>query len=203
MSDTIRPSEISEVLLSQLKEIDTDPRFEEIGTVLQVSDGVVRIHGLKRAEAGDGDARKHIDVLPVQSADGIDRDRHGIADLPERLRGSQNGLDLGGRGIDRAHAQIIRALLPGLPGPWNCLCGGSHDFVIAHQLPRQGHRHILRAHMDTLRIDRQGHIHTVIDDQRYLVTLCDGVHLFGDPDIRPGRPVLLPKLKLEPIMSRA
>ena len=53
MSDTIRPSEISEVLLSQLKEIDTDPRFEEIGTVLQVSDGVVRIHGLKRAEAGE------------------------------------------------------------------------------------------------------------------------------------------------------
>ncbi|MBR2064621.1 MAG: F0F1 ATP synthase subunit alpha [Bacteroidales bacterium] len=53
MSDQIRPSEISEVLLSQLKEIDTDPRFEEIGTVLQVSDGVVRIHGLLKAEAGE------------------------------------------------------------------------------------------------------------------------------------------------------
>ena len=53
MSDTIRPSEISEVLLAQLKDIDTDPRFEEVGTVLQVSDGVVRIHGLKKAEAGE------------------------------------------------------------------------------------------------------------------------------------------------------
>ena len=53
MSDQIRPSEISEVLLSQLKGIDTDPRFEEIGTVLQVSDGVVRIHGLLKAEAGE------------------------------------------------------------------------------------------------------------------------------------------------------
>ena len=53
MSDTIRPSEISEVLLSQLKEIDTDPRFDEVGTVLQVSDGVVRIHGLQKAEAGE------------------------------------------------------------------------------------------------------------------------------------------------------
>ena len=53
MSDTIRPSEISEVLLSQLKDIDTDPRFDEVGTVLQVSDGVVRIHGLRMAEAGE------------------------------------------------------------------------------------------------------------------------------------------------------
>ena len=53
MSDTIRPSEISEVLLAQLKDIDTDPHFEEVGTVLQVSDGVVRIHGLKKAEAGE------------------------------------------------------------------------------------------------------------------------------------------------------
>ena len=53
MSDTLRPSEISDVLLAQLKEIDTDPRFEEVGTVLQVSDGVVRIHGLMKAEAGE------------------------------------------------------------------------------------------------------------------------------------------------------
>ena len=41
------------MLLAQLKEIDTDPRFDEIGTVLQVSDGVVRIHGLLKAEAGE------------------------------------------------------------------------------------------------------------------------------------------------------
>ena len=53
MSDTIKPSEISEVLLAQLKEIDTDPRFEEVGQVLQVSDGVVRIQGLLKAEAGE------------------------------------------------------------------------------------------------------------------------------------------------------
>ena len=53
MSDNIRPSEISQVLLEQLKAIDTDPRFDEVGTVLQVSDGVVRIHGLLKAEAGE------------------------------------------------------------------------------------------------------------------------------------------------------
>jgi len=53
MSDQIRPSEISEVLLAKLKDIDTDIHFEEVGTVLQVSDGVVRIHGLLNAEAGE------------------------------------------------------------------------------------------------------------------------------------------------------
>ena len=53
MSDTIRPSEISEVLLDQLKAISDDLRYEEVGKVLQVSDGVVRIHGLLNAEAGE------------------------------------------------------------------------------------------------------------------------------------------------------
>ena len=53
MSDTIRPSEISDVLLSQLKELDLDLRFDEVGEVLQVSDGVVRIQGLLKAEAGE------------------------------------------------------------------------------------------------------------------------------------------------------
>ena len=53
MSDTIRPSEISEVLLDQLKAIGDDLRYEEVGKVLQVSDGVVRIYGLHNAEAGE------------------------------------------------------------------------------------------------------------------------------------------------------
>jgi len=53
MSDTIRPSEISEVLLDQLKAISSDLQYEEVGKVLQVSDGVVRIHGLLNAEAGE------------------------------------------------------------------------------------------------------------------------------------------------------
>lgn len=53
MSENIRPSEVSEVLLRQLKEIDTSLQFEEVGTVLQVSDGVVRIYGLLNAEANE------------------------------------------------------------------------------------------------------------------------------------------------------
>ena len=52
-NDAIKPGEISEVLLQQLRDIDTGLRFEEIGKVLQVSDGVVRIYGLTSAEAGE------------------------------------------------------------------------------------------------------------------------------------------------------
>ena len=51
--NTIKASEISDILLSQLKDIDTTVHFEETGRVLQVSDGVARIHGLVNAEAGE------------------------------------------------------------------------------------------------------------------------------------------------------
>ena len=50
-NNTIRPSEVSEVLLLQLRSIHTDLKFDEVGTVLQVSDGVARIYGLNKAEA--------------------------------------------------------------------------------------------------------------------------------------------------------
>ena len=53
MPQNIKPSEISDVLLRQLKEIDTSLKFEEVGEVLQVSDGVVRIYGLINAEANE------------------------------------------------------------------------------------------------------------------------------------------------------
>mgnify|MGYP004673172305 FL=1 len=51
--DNIKPSEVSQVLLEQLKDIDTSLHFEETGKVLQVSDGVARMYGLTNAEAGE------------------------------------------------------------------------------------------------------------------------------------------------------
>ena len=46
MSNNIKPNEVSEILLQQLKEIDTKVKFEEVGTVLTIGDGVARIYGL-------------------------------------------------------------------------------------------------------------------------------------------------------------
>lgn len=49
----IKASEVSEVLKMQLEGVDTRVKFEEVGVVLQVSDGVVRIFGLSKAESGE------------------------------------------------------------------------------------------------------------------------------------------------------
>ena len=46
MPNNIKPSEVSEVLLQQLKNLDTNIKFEEVGVVLSVGDGVARIYGL-------------------------------------------------------------------------------------------------------------------------------------------------------------
>jgi F-type H+-transporting ATPase subunit alpha len=51
--NTIKASEISDLLLEQLRGIDTSLQYEEIGHVLTVSDGVARIYGLAGAEAGE------------------------------------------------------------------------------------------------------------------------------------------------------
>ena len=53
MSDKIKPSEVSEVLLQQLKGIGGGQDFDEVGTVLTVNDGVARIYGLRNAEANE------------------------------------------------------------------------------------------------------------------------------------------------------
>ncbi|MCR4863555.1 MAG: F0F1 ATP synthase subunit alpha [Bacteroidales bacterium] len=53
MTQTLKPSEISDVLLAQLKGIDNSLQWEEVGSVLQVSDGVVHLRGLSNAEAGE------------------------------------------------------------------------------------------------------------------------------------------------------
>ena len=52
-TDNIKPSEVSEILLSELKGANLTTQFSEVGTVLQVRDGVVRIYGLGNAEANE------------------------------------------------------------------------------------------------------------------------------------------------------
>lgn len=51
--NSIKASEISEILLNELKGIDNSLKYEEVGSVLAVSDGVAHIFGLVNAEAGE------------------------------------------------------------------------------------------------------------------------------------------------------
>ena len=53
MPNNINPAEVSKVLLDQLKSLNNDVKLEEVGTVLQISDGVARIYGLLNAPASE------------------------------------------------------------------------------------------------------------------------------------------------------
>lgn len=53
MQENINVSEVSDILRRQLEGIDSRMKLEEIGTVLQVSDGVARIYGLLNAESNE------------------------------------------------------------------------------------------------------------------------------------------------------
>jgi len=49
----IKPSEVSEILKKQIEGFQTDVEFEEVGTVLQVGDGIARIYGLNNVQANE------------------------------------------------------------------------------------------------------------------------------------------------------
>lgn len=49
----VRPDEVSAILREQLSNFKTEAELEEVGTVLQVGDGVARIYGLSKAQAGE------------------------------------------------------------------------------------------------------------------------------------------------------
>ncbi|HEX6225646.1 MAG TPA: F0F1 ATP synthase subunit alpha, partial [Chryseolinea sp.] len=49
----IRPEEVSAILIEQLAGAKTKADLEEVGTVLTVGDGVARIYGLTKAQAGE------------------------------------------------------------------------------------------------------------------------------------------------------
>ncbi len=48
----VKPDEISAILKEQLSGFKTEAELEEVGTVLQVGDGIARVYGLTKARAG-------------------------------------------------------------------------------------------------------------------------------------------------------
>ncbi len=49
----VRPDEVSAILRQQLAGFKTETELEEVGTVLQVGDGIARIYGLTKVQAGE------------------------------------------------------------------------------------------------------------------------------------------------------
>ena len=50
---SIKPAEVSKILQQQLEGIQTGTELEEVGTVLQVGDGIARIYGLSNAQSNE------------------------------------------------------------------------------------------------------------------------------------------------------
>ncbi len=50
---SVRPDEISAILREQLSNSKSEAELEEVGTVLQVGDGVARIYGLSKVQSGE------------------------------------------------------------------------------------------------------------------------------------------------------
>ena len=49
----VKPAEISAILRQQLSGFATDAQLEEVGTVLQVGDGIARAYGMENAQSGE------------------------------------------------------------------------------------------------------------------------------------------------------
>jgi F-type H+-transporting ATPase subunit alpha len=50
---SIRPDEISSIIRQQIEQYDQSVQVSNVGTVLQVGDGIARIHGLEKAMSGE------------------------------------------------------------------------------------------------------------------------------------------------------
>ena len=49
----IKPSEVSAILRQQLAGFEDEAKLEEVGTVLEIGDGIARVYGLSNAESGE------------------------------------------------------------------------------------------------------------------------------------------------------
>jgi len=49
----VNPAEVSAILREQLAGVKTEAELEEVGTVLQIGDGIARIYGLNKVQAGE------------------------------------------------------------------------------------------------------------------------------------------------------
>ncbi|NCJ08529.1 F0F1 ATP synthase subunit alpha [Synechococcales cyanobacterium C] len=50
---SIRPDEISNIIRQQIEQYDQDVKVDNVGTVLQVGDGIARVYGLEKSMAGE------------------------------------------------------------------------------------------------------------------------------------------------------
>jgi F-type H+-transporting ATPase subunit alpha len=49
----VKPAEVSAILREQLSGLKTEAELQEVGTVLQIGDGIARVYGLSNVQYGE------------------------------------------------------------------------------------------------------------------------------------------------------
>src|ERR1041384_4906367 len=96
---TLRPGEIKDILLREIEAADLhDLDVEEVGTVLEVKDGIARIYGLGKAMAGEmleitsSETGNKVTALALN----LEEDNIGAVVLGDYLRLKESDEDDGG-----------------------------------------------------------------------------------------------------------
>src|SRR5260221_13193869 len=96
----IRTDEISSIIRSQIESFDVNLRVDEVGTVLEVGDGIARIHGLEKAMASE--------MVEFEN---------GSFGLALNLEEDSGGVVILGEYLDIREGQIVNRTGRGLPLP--------------------------------------------------------------------------------------
>ena len=134
----IRPDEISSIIREQIEQYDQDVKVDNIGTVLQVGDGIARVYGLDQVMSGEllefedktigialnlendnvgvvlmGTGRQILEGSTVKSTGQISQIPVGEAFLGRVVNAL--GLPIDGKGeIESSDTQLLEAMAPGI-----------------------------------------------------------------------------------------
>jgi F-type H+-transporting ATPase subunit alpha len=134
----IRPDEISSIIREQIEQYDQDVKVDNIGTVLQVGDGIARVYGLDQVMSGEllefedktigialnlendnvgvvlmGTGRQILEGSTVKSTGQISQIPVGEAFLGRVVNAL--GLPIDGKGeIESTETQLLEAMAPGI-----------------------------------------------------------------------------------------
>ena len=119
---SIRPEEISSILKQQIENYDKNVEASEVGTVIEVGDGIARVYGLANAMVNEllefpggvmGMARNGTGDMVVQSMAEYER-QQALIDLYAKLAVSEAEIAEGAEGEDfLSVARELRGLVHG------------------------------------------------------------------------------------------
>ncbi len=94
----VRPDEVSDILRKQLSGFDSDAESYDVGTVLEVGDGIARVHGLSKVQAGE----------LVELPDSIGQDGNPIRGMVLNLEEDNAGIVLFGNSTSVGEGHTVK-----------------------------------------------------------------------------------------------